>query len=55
MKFSEEIALRFLHMKNYKIFDALLSVQYDRSELMDLIRLINREKIDTGHFINFNV
>ena len=40
-------------MKEYKIFDALLSVKYDSSELIRLINLLDRDRIDTGRLMGY--
>ena len=41
-KFSEELALNLLHLKNYKIEDALLTLIYSKSQLVTLIHINNR-------------
>lgn len=35
--YQEDIALQFLHMKNYKIEDAIISAIFDKDQLIELI------------------
>lgn len=45
--FSEEIALYFLHLKDYRIDDAIISLLYDRQEICSLISLKSSTEVDT--------
>mmetsp|Transcript_14142 Transcript_14142/g.24022 ORF Transcript_14142/g.24022 Transcript_14142/m.24022 type:complete len:104 (+) Transcript_14142:374-685(+) len=44
-KYKEEKALHFLHLKDYKVDEALLSIVYDVEELTKLIKLMKRQKV----------
>ena len=57
--YQEDIALQFLHLKNYRVEDAILSFIYDREELLQVIKrkffvffifvLVNsKQRIDTS-------
>ena len=49
--YQEDIALQFLHMKNYIIEDAILSILYDKDQLIQLINHHQRQRIDTSKML----
>lgn len=46
--YQEERALELLHLKSYRIEDAILSILYDREELIQLIKIHERQKLDAS-------
>ena len=48
LKYSEDIALQFLKMKDYRIEEAVLALIYDKYQIHRLIDIHNHERLDEG-------